>query len=75
MNKTIHNKEQLKWILMKLKIIYIYIYIYIYIDSSKDINDKDPIFKVDDHVFPNTKSFLPKDERIHSKLVWRSFGN
>ena len=48
---------------------YIYIYIYIYIDSSKDINDKAPIFKVDDHVFPNTKSFLPKDERIHSKLV------
>ena len=30
-----------------------------YIDSSKEVNDKDPKFKVDDHLFSlNTKAFL-----------------
>ena len=33
-----------------------------YIDSSKEVNDKDPKFKVGDHVkFQNTKAFLLKD--------------
>ena len=36
--------------------------IYIYIGSSKDVNDKDPKFKVGDmKEFQNTKIFLLKD--------------
>ena len=40
---TIHTIEQLRWNQLMLKIIYIYI------GSSKDVNDKDPKFKVGDH--------------------------
>ena len=40
---TIHTIEQLRWSQLMLKIIYIYI------GSSKDVNDKDPKFKVGDH--------------------------
>ena len=33
-----------------------------YVDSKKEVNDKDPKFKVGDHVrFQNTKTFLLKD--------------
>ena len=35
------------------------IYIYIYVDSKKEVNDKDPEFKVGDHV--STKTSLQKD--------------
>ena len=43
MNTIIHTIEQLRWNQLMLKIIYIYI------GSSKDVNDKDPKFKVGDH--------------------------
>ena len=42
-----------------------------YIDSNKEVNDKDPEFKVSDHVrISKCKNIFAK--RIHSKLVWRS---
>ena len=43
MNTIIHTIEQLRWNKLMLKIIYICI------GSSKDVNDKDPKFKVGDH--------------------------
>ena len=43
MNTIIHTIEQLRWNQLMLKIIYICI------GSSKDVNDKDPKFKVGDH--------------------------
>ena len=43
MNTIIHTIEQLRWNQLMLKIIYIYT------GSSKDVNDKDPKFKVGDH--------------------------
>ena len=42
MNTTIHIIEQLKWNLLMLKITHI--------DFGKEVNDKDPKFKVGDHV-------------------------
>ena len=42
MNTVIHIIEQLKWSLLMLRIIYI--------DSIKEFYDKDPKFKVGDHV-------------------------
>ena len=44
MNATIHIIEQLKCNLLMLKIIYIYINI------GKEVNDKDPKFKVGNHI-------------------------
>ena len=43
MNTIINIIEQLKWSLLKLKN-------NTYIDSIKEVNDKDPKFKVGDHV-------------------------
>ena len=42
MNTVIHIIEQLKWSLLMLRIIYI--------DSIKEFYDRDPKFKVGDHV-------------------------
>ena len=47
MNATIHAIEQLGWSQLMLKIIHIDSMEF---HSSKDVNDKDPKFKVDDHV-------------------------
>ena len=47
MNATIHAIEQLRWSQLMLKIIHIDSMKF---HSSKDVNDKDPKFKVDDHV-------------------------
>ena len=47
MNATIHAIEQLRWSQLMLKIIHIDSMEF---HSSKDVNDKDPKFKVDDHV-------------------------
>ena len=54
MNTIIHTIEQLRWNQLMLKIIHI--------DSIKEVNDKDPKFKVGDHVrISNSKIFLLKD--------------
>ena len=45
-----------------------------YIDFPKEVDDKDPKFKVGDHVrIPKYKKYFC--QRIHSKLVRRSFCN
>ena len=41
-----------------------------HIDSSKEINDKDPKFKIDDVKISNYTIIFCK--RLCSKLVWRS---
>ena len=46
----------------------------IYIDFEKEVNDKDPKFKVGDYVrISKYKKIFAK--WIHAKLVWRSFCN
>ena len=52
-NNTYHRKIKMKPVDVKNNT---------YIDSNKEVNDKDPKFKVGDHVkFQNTKIFLLKD--------------
>ena len=59
-NNTVHRTIKMKPIdVDSKKYIYIYIYIYIYVDSKKEVNDKDPEFKVGDDV--STKISLQKD--------------
>ena len=43
-----------------------------YIDSSKEVNNKDPKFKIGDlvRISKQTKYFC---KRLYSKLVWRGF--
>ena len=54
MNTIIHFIEQLRWKLVDIKN-------NTYIDSNKEINDKDPKFKVDDHArISKYKNTFPK---------------
>ena len=64
-NNAYHSTSKMKPVDVKSNIIYIYIYIYIYINSSKEINNQDPKFKIGDIVrkskYKNvfTKGYVP----------------